>query len=135
MNTKTHPGLSPGVAIGIGMAAGLTAGLLIAGTRGARLRTEIGESVDGCLAAAGLKLDEIRAEASDLARGGLSEVQRWKDGATAEMKNVVASAVDSSEDGAHKAIDGTVSAVNVAANKGHQAVSNAADSIRTGTNG
>jgi len=100
------------LALCAGVGTGVAVGLLLAKQSGRELRSEIGESVGGYVNSARQKATELKDSATDFARHGIGELSRAKD-----------KAVDSGEKGAHRAID-------IASGKSHDAVEDAAQSLR-----
>lgn len=133
--SKTSNIVSTTLAFVGGVATGLAVGLLMAPKAGEELRAEIGETVEGYVDTAKQKAADLQSSMSNMAKVGLTEVQRVKDEVVDKVNETVSSAINDGVSTAHSVVDKTASAVKSGAEKGQQAadsaINKAADAART----
>lgn len=133
--SKTSNIVSTTLAFVGGVATGLAVGLLMAPKAGEELRAEIGETVEGYVDTAKQKAADLQSSMSNMAKVGLTEVQRVKDEVVDKVNEKVSSAINDGVSTAHSVVDKTASAVKSGAEKGQQAadsaINKAADAART----
>ena len=133
--SKTSNIVSTTLAFVGGVATGLAVGILMAPKAGEELRAEIGETVEGYIDTAKQKAADLQSSMSNMAKLGLTEVQRVKDEVVDKVNEKVSSAINDGVSTAHSVVDKTASTVKSGAEKGQQAadsaINKAADAART----
>lgn len=133
--SKTSNIVSTTLAFVGGVATGLAVGILMAPKAGEELRAEIGETVEGYVDTAKQKAADLQSSMSNMAKLGLTEVQRVKDEVVDKVNEKVSSAINDGVSTAHSVVDKTASTVKSGAEKGQQAadsaINKAADAART----
>ena len=133
--SKTSNIVSTTLAFVGGVATGLAVGILMAPKAGEELRAEIGETVEGYVDTAKQKAADLQSSMSNMAKLGLTEVQRVKDEVVDKVNEKVSSAINDGVSTAHSVVDKTASTVKSGAEKGQHAadsaINKAADATRT----
>jgi len=133
--SKTSNIVSTTLAFVGGVATGLAVGILMAPKAGEELRAEIGETVEGYVDTAKQKAADLQSSMSNMAKLGLTEVQRVKDEVVDKVNEKVSSAINDGVSTAHSVVDKTASTVKSGAEKGQHAadsaINKAADAART----
>ena len=107
-----------------GVGAGVIVGLAIAPKTGQKLRADIGNTVDDYLDSASQKAEELRKSSTNLAQGGLREVQKTTGNASEKIKDMFNGALDTAN-----------SLADTGATKGREVTDYAVAAIRTGMRG